>query len=321
MTTANYLEQLQQDKQDLVDNLETQGITGLTGDETFTELVPKVLDIQTGGGSEYTGHYDATGLAQLGWTSEDIQYYQDNAVLWNAEQDNDYKVRDDETTGSLGTNTRFVVKTSSLTSFSGYEKLIGLPVLNINQTNWSSVFSYCYCLLTIPLLNTSNATKTEYMFRSCWNLLSIPLIDTQNVTSMRAMFTTCYNLKKVPLLDTRSNTSMRDMFANCMSLRTIPQFNTSNVTTMNGTFNNCSSLTSVPILNTSKVTDFTSCFANCNSLSDDSLNNILMMCINATSYPYTKSLSAIGLNVNLYSARIQNLSNYQAFIDAGWTNS
>lgn len=45
MTTADYLTQLQQDREDFVDNLETMGITGLTGDETFTELVPEVLNI------------------------------------------------------------------------------------------------------------------------------------------------------------------------------------------------------------------------------------------------------------------------------------
>ena len=39
-TTSDYLNQLETDRQDLVDNLETQGITGLTGDETFTALVP-----------------------------------------------------------------------------------------------------------------------------------------------------------------------------------------------------------------------------------------------------------------------------------------
>jgi hypothetical protein len=50
MTTADYLNQLEQDRQDLVDNLETKGITGLTGDETFTELVPEVLNISGGGG-------------------------------------------------------------------------------------------------------------------------------------------------------------------------------------------------------------------------------------------------------------------------------
>ena len=48
MTTSDYLTQLQQDKSDLVDNLTEKGITGLTGDETFTELVPEVLNISSG---------------------------------------------------------------------------------------------------------------------------------------------------------------------------------------------------------------------------------------------------------------------------------
>lgn len=46
-TTSDYLNQLEQDREDLVDNLETKGITGLTGDETFTELVPEVLNIES----------------------------------------------------------------------------------------------------------------------------------------------------------------------------------------------------------------------------------------------------------------------------------
>lgn len=47
-TTSDYLSQLQQDREDLVDNLEAQGISDLVGDETFTELVPRVLDIEGG---------------------------------------------------------------------------------------------------------------------------------------------------------------------------------------------------------------------------------------------------------------------------------
>lgn len=50
-TIAQQLSQLEQDREDLVDNLETKGITGLTGDETFTELVPEVLNISGGGGT------------------------------------------------------------------------------------------------------------------------------------------------------------------------------------------------------------------------------------------------------------------------------
>ena len=44
-TISEKLEQLENDRQDLVDNLETLGIDDLDGDETFTELVPRILDV------------------------------------------------------------------------------------------------------------------------------------------------------------------------------------------------------------------------------------------------------------------------------------
>ena len=47
-TTTQLLNQLIQDKKDLVTNLTTKGIT-CTNEETFTQLVPKVLDITSGG--------------------------------------------------------------------------------------------------------------------------------------------------------------------------------------------------------------------------------------------------------------------------------
>ena len=46
-TIVQKLTQLEQDRNNLVDNLTTMGIKGLTGDETFTELVPKVLEISS----------------------------------------------------------------------------------------------------------------------------------------------------------------------------------------------------------------------------------------------------------------------------------
>lgn len=46
----------------MVDNLEEKGITGLTGDETFTELVPEILNIPSGGTTDI---YRATTLSGL----------------------------------------------------------------------------------------------------------------------------------------------------------------------------------------------------------------------------------------------------------------
>jgi len=44
MAISDYLTSLINDRDNLVTNLTAMGITGLTGDETFTELVPEVLN-------------------------------------------------------------------------------------------------------------------------------------------------------------------------------------------------------------------------------------------------------------------------------------
>lgn len=76
MQTSDYLEQLVQDKSDLVDNLTTQGIADLTGDETFTELVPKVLDISGGGTTEPeekdVNFYDYDGTRLYSYTKDEF---------------------------------------------------------------------------------------------------------------------------------------------------------------------------------------------------------------------------------------------------------
>ena len=54
------------------------------------------------------------------------------------------------------------------------------------------------------------------------------------------------------------------------------------------------------------------------NLSDESLNNILAMCANATSYTGTKTLAYIGLT-SAQANKCKTLSNYSAFTSAGWT--
>ena len=59
-------------------------------------------------------------------------------------------------------------------------------------------------------------------------------------------------------------------------------------------------------------------FYHCPALSNESLNNILAMCANATSYTGTKTLAYIGIS-ETQATTCQGLSNYQDFINAGWT--
>ena len=109
------------------------------------------------------------------------------------------------------------------------------------------------------------------------------------------------------------------IFDNCIALTTIPNIDTHSAVGMPYMFYGCSSLTTVPQFDTSNVTDMVNMFYGCTVLSDESLNNILTMCINATSYTGTKTLKQLGItNTNLKN-KIPTLSNYQAFLDAGWT--
>ena len=76
--------------------------------------------------------------------------------------------------------------------------------------------------------------------------------------------------------------------------------------------------TGIPELDTSNVTIMQNTFNYCPNLSDESLNNILAMCTNATSYTRTKTLKYISLTSE-QATKCTTLSNYSAFTAAGWT--
>ena len=217
-------------------------------------------------------------------------------------------------------NTSKVTNMNSM--FQNCTSLTEIPLLNTsNVTNMESMFANCTNLAEIPLLDTSKVTDMKYMFYNCTNLVEIPLLNTSSVTYMNNMFNRCTNLTTISLLDTSKVTNMGAMFANCTNLTEIPLLDTSKVTDMISMFANCISLTTIPLLDTSKVTSITgmdSMFVDCTSLSDESLNNILAMCKNATSYTGTKTLAYIGLSEE-QATKCTTLSNYSAFTSAGWT--
>ena len=153
---------------------------------------------------------------------------------------------------------------------------------------------------------------------------TIPLIDTSNVISMKSAFSGCQNLKTVPLLDTSNVKDMLLMFHNCLNLVSVPKFNTSKVVTFGAMFSYCSNLVDVPVFDTSNATDLhmykngITQAPSCPKLSNESLNNTLLMCINAIKYTKTKTLKEIGLTESQATV-CKTLSNYSAFTAAGWT--
>lgn len=201
-----------------------------------------------------------------------------------------------------------------------YNSLANLT-LSPSITSLSNTFRQMTNITTIPFIDTSNVTDMQIMFYYCTSLQTIPLLDTSNVTNMYRMFIGSELLTSIPQLDTSNVTNMGGMFIQCYVLTSIPQLDTSNVTDMGEMFEQCSSLTSVPQLNTSNVTNMYHMFSSCPSLSNESLNNILYMCANATAYinqGTNMTLKYIGLTSE-QATICQGLSNYSAFTSAGWT--
>lgn len=200
-------------------------------------------------------------------------------------------------------------------------KLILAPLIDTSQiTDMENFFYFDISLLEIPLLDTSSAITMKGMFSGCKSLQRLPLLDTSNVTTMYEMFKNCTNLVTVPNFNTSKVANMNSLFYGCGNLESFPLLDTSNVTNMQNMTNGCNKLKNLPKLNTSKVTSMQNAFVSGGLFTDESLNNILLMCIGATSYTGTKTLRYLGLTSSLYpNSKIQSLPSYQDFIDAGWT--
>lgn len=218
----------------------------------------EIASIETKSGGSWTGHADVEGLKAIGWTDEDIAYYQANGVNWNEEDDEYHKVTDDNK-ALYG-----VLTTSNISTYAN--RIVYLPKINTSGvTNMNNMFLNCKALVAIPLLNTSKVTNMSYMFRGCYSLVSIPLLDTSRVTDMRYMFLYCYSLVNIPQLDTSKVTKMTQMFNQCHSLINIPELNISGSPNMMNMFSACYSLASISLSEYKASAAFTAC-SNCFSL-------------------------------------------------------
>lgn len=127
-------------------------------------------------------------------------------------------------------------------------------------------------------------------------------------------------ISNIGAIDLGEMTTLQAFFKNCNNLVSLPQLDTKNITSFNNMCINCYALKNVPIYDTTSLTAMTSCFNNCTALTDESLDNILQMCINASSYTGTKTLNSIGIKSTNYSQeKIESLPHYSDFTTAGWT--
>lgn len=117
--------------------------------------------------------------------------------------------------------------------------------------------------------------------------------------------------------DVAGITNLKSLFANFASLKKSPTMNTSGVTNVQNMFVGCEKLIDVPVYDFSSVTNNYNTFGSCSLLSNESLNNILQMCIGMTN-ANTKTLKYMGIT-STQATTCQSLSNWSAFVSAGWT--
>lgn len=201
----------------------------------------EIASIETSGGggtsSGWTGHADAEGLRAIGWTDEDIAYYQENGVNWNAEDDEYHKVTDDN------------------------KALYGVLTAD-------NISSYRDRIVYLPKIDIGGTSNRQRLFEQCAKMIAIPFIETQGVRYMNGMFQNCYALVCVPPFDTQNVIDFSYMFYGCYSLVTTPKFDVSHAYTMSGMFQYCYSLVTCSLLFNKEQTidNVGSMFAYCYSL-------------------------------------------------------
>lgn len=214
-------------------------------------------------------------------------------------------------------------------------------------TKMDSLFSNCKNLETIDLenLKLDKADSTANMFNNCKKLKRIDLSEwkcpSENAcnTSLMSMFNGCTDLEEVVLShpegqsywvyllpwSTSNRNSSANMFYGCTSLKSFLNYKIyGDIQYMQNMFYGCTSLENVEFGNIyfGKATNLQNMFYGCTNLSDTALNNILNKLSTASNLSSAnKKLSYVGITDSTLLSKIPNLSNYQAFINAGWTIS
>lgn len=228
-TTSDYLTQLEQDREDLVDNLETKGITGLSGDETFTELVPEVLNIPSGGGADLSEYFltEIDTNTTLPITQPILKKMADvvvdnnvTSLAWAFRQVDFHNYPAPK-----------VVCNNNVTDiqglFYGTTNVTSIDFSGIDSSNCTSLYSLFYAtsleskLTNITFGNNFDTRKVTIMrsmfySRSGLTSLDLSMFETPVLTNTRQMFQRCTNLAHIDIrkMTLTGITDYTNMFSN-----------------------------------------------------------------------------------------------------------
>lgn len=179
----------------------------------------------------WTGHADAEGLRAIGWTDEDIAYYQEHGVNWNAEDDEYHKVSAYDKDAYA--NNKYLKSDNKVEYFFKCE-ISGYP---------NKIYDSCPRAVACPSQKIT-ASSLPYVFQSCSNLRSVGVLDCSFVNDMNSTFSGCYNIKSIVLRNTENVTNFNNTFNYCTSLEKV-ELNVGNKCTNIYAFYGCYSLVEV----------------------------------------------------------------------------
>ena len=249
----------------------------------------EIASIKTGGNG-WTGHADAEGLRAIGWTEEDIAYYQEYGVDWNEEDDHLHLVSEDNKAlyGAL--------TASNISTYK--DRIVYLPKIDISSlTTALNLFKNCYYLVAVPMLDWANIGSLYAAFENCLSLTSISPILAPNLYQLYRAFYNCSSLKRLSLTIDRS-LEANYAFYKCSSLHSISSDSLLKFTTFGSTFSSCGSLQSIEVLDTSVTKGMNYALSGCYALRKIQLDMSSASSVNST----------LGGCVQLSDVRISNLS-------------
>lgn len=263
-TTAQKLQAVVNSKAAIKAAIEAKGVADV-GDVLST-YAEKIASISSGG---WTGHADEAGLKAIGWTDDDIAYYQKYGVNWN-EEDDQYHLVPEDNKELYG-----VLTASNVSTYK--DRIVYLPKIDTSgKTDMTGMFQGCNIMVAIPMIDTSSATNMKNMFYQCYALICIPQLDISKSKSMQGIFKQCYSLSYVPVLDMSAGPVVSQMFSDCYSLQAAPASDLSKCGSLDFMYSNCYSLTFIPpiVLKTSWSVNISNIFYKSNALVNCNIKNL-----------------------------------------------
>lgn len=272
MSIADKLTVIATAKKNIKQAIEAKGVQ--VGNVSLTQYADKINAIEVGGGGEttpqFTGHADVEGLKAIGWTDDDIAYYQKYGVTWNKEDDQYHKVPEENIALYSVINADnykeysakivympkidFSKKTSMASGFNGFTSLVAIPSLDFSSaTTIAQLCIYDRCLVCVGPLKTTSVTVATSVFSDCTALRRHVEMDLSKADDISSIYSGCYSLKSVVFDNLNSLVNAARLCYNCYSLKTVVLPAMENVTVAENAFYNCYSIESIEITLGSKL--------------------------------------------------------------------